>query len=270
MRDGDVPSEPAAATPSSRIGLVGFGASHIVAIAQAFSEARTPDSVRLDLAVLQFRERIYKPLLVTRAGKRAVNDELDAALSRQIEEKRPPFLFCSLLGGTYAVHGLINHPQPFQIFLPASHDAGGAALPAAAQVIPFDVIAAMFERKTETVYTLLAAVMEKTRLPIYQICPPPPIGEEEHIRQRPGTLDASLIDRLGIAPRALRRALWLALTDVMRRRCRALGGHFIEPPAAAVDEAGYLRSAYYSIDPIHANSRYGDLVLRQLAEIAGA
>jgi hypothetical protein len=270
MHDAAVPIEPIAAAPSSRIGLVGFGASHINAITQAFKEARTPHAALLDIAVLHFRERVYKPLLVTRAGKRAVNDKLDAALSLRIEEKRPPFLFCSLLGGTYAVHGLVNHPQPFRIFLPASHDACGEATPATADVIPFDVVAAMFERKTETVYTLLAAVMEKTRLPIYQICPPPPIGEEEHIRQRPGTLDVSLIDRLGIAPPALRRALWLALSDVMRRRCRALGVYFIEPPAAAVDEAGYLRSAYYSTDPIHANSRYGDLVLHQLAEIAGA
>src|SRR5579862_2210589 len=164
MRDGAAPSEPIAATPSSRIGLVGFGASHINAISQAFKEARAPHAARLDLAVLHFRERAYKPLLVTRAGKRAVNDELDAALSRQIEEKRPPFLFCSLLGGTYAVHGLVNHPQPFRIFLPARDDSSGAATPAAAHVIPFDVVAAMFERKTETVYTLLAAVMEKTRL----------------------------------------------------------------------------------------------------------
>ncbi len=267
MRDGALPSEPAPAEPSARIGLVGFGASHITAIAQAFKEARMPQAMRLDIAVLHFRERVYKPLLVTRAGKRAVNDEFDAALSRQIEEKRPPFLFCSLLGGTYAVHGLVNHPQPFHIFLPASHDACGEAGPAAVQVIPFDVVAAMFERKTETVYALLAAVMEKTRLPIYQICPPPPIGGEEHVRPR---LDASLFDRVGIAPPALRHALWLALSDVMRRRCRALGAHFIEPPAAAVDEAGHLRSAYYSTDPIHANSRYGDLVLHQLAEIAGA
>ncbi len=257
------------AVPSAPLGLVGFGGSHINVIANTYRQARNSHWAGLDISFFRLRDPAYRPLLTARHGKQGhVNEKLRAEMEQQIREKRPPFLFCSLAGAAHIVIGLVNHQTPFHVLPRCDEAEQSLVLRPRTRVIPYDVVVGMFERKTDSIYALLAAVMEATDLPIYQLCPPPPIGDEEHLRQNPGKLAKEIIEEFGIAPKELRRTLWLAYTQVMRARCRALGAVFVEPPETSFDRDGYLERAYYSTDAVHANTAYGDLVLQQLAAIA--
>lgn len=267
----DVPTESAQAperAPSERIGLVGFGGSHIGAMITACKESPAQWSARFDISFVPFREPAYQPLLQRRDGKHEVNEKLSAEIQRQIRQKRPSYLFCSLLGGGYIVDSLINHPQPFYVLPPSGAGKQNLQMNPEARLIPYDAIVNKLGRQTAGAYALLAAVMEATGLPVYQICPPPPIGDEAHIRQYPGTLSPELIAQLGIAPKELRCTLWLAYVDVLRAKCRAVGAFFVEPPEEVFAPDGCLSSRFYSRDAVHANWKYGDLVLQQLADIA--
>jgi hypothetical protein len=183
-------------------------------------------------------------------------------------------MVCSIDGNSYYVHGAINNPRRFDFILP---DAPDLPVSTDTELIPYDLI---HEKLLSDFRPLMAAVnaaTSRTNVPVYNISPPPPVGNPEaiarainqaaeHFQSDWWLKEQRNLVALGVAPPTLRFKLWCVLIDAMRQLCREFSVHFVEAPTAAKDSEGFLREEY-RLDGFHGNARYGELVVQQLIEI---
>jgi hypothetical protein len=170
----------------------------------------------------------------------------------------------SVIGGNqYAVFGTIQHPQPFDFFLPGSDP--GEADPGV-DLIPFRPLYQYFSESLRLGDgQTIAALRNSTKAQIVHLLAPPPKGENEYIEKHHDTLFAAAgISSLGVSPPALRMKFWELQNRAIEEICKELGVQTLAPPADAADPDGFLRRAFYAGDATHANGRYGELVLQQL------
>jgi hypothetical protein len=76
-----------------------------------------------------------------------------------------------------------------------------------------------------------------------------------------------VVEDFGVEKAESRLKLWLLEERLMAEWADSLGMRFLPAPRAAFDDRGFLKEIYYDDDVTHANSGYGALVLRQIAEI---
>jgi hypothetical protein len=247
--------------------IVGFGASHIEAIERACINPTLPRPEGISATILSTRRQPYYPAVVeTAIGQWRINPAFQKDLAAQIEAKAPVLLFCSLAGGEYAVYGFAQHPNAFHVFDPLRHEE--IHLKPGTQIVPYDALRHRFARALGGAYALAKWVVTEFDRPLYQLCPPPPIGDNGHVARAARPELRRQLNDLGPAPRSLRLALWRAYTDAMRMQCQEVGGIFMEPPDAAFDSDGFLHADFFGRDLIHGNPSYGRLILQQLAEKA--
>ena len=98
---------------------------------------------------------------------------------------------------------------------------------------------------------------------------PEVLGGRDRGRRAEVELPAGVFaDRLhrGVTPARIRAKLYRIHSDIIEQRCAALGVEFLSPPAEAADAEGFLKPAYWTQDPTHANRAYGALLLKQIEE----
>lgn len=97
----------------------------------------------------------------------------------------------------------------------------------------------------------------------------PPIGDQADQRAAQNTLMAHFVNA-DIAPPPLRMKIFDVQTDVYTRCAAAFGAVFLEPPAAALTQDGFLDMAFWATaDPTHGNAAYGRLVIDQIKAVIG-
>ncbi|QYK40884.1 MAG: hypothetical protein KF887_16010 [Paracoccaceae bacterium] len=169
----------------------------------------------------------------------------------------PDVLCLALEGNFHNVIALLNDPEPF--FMVPSIANG--------HFIPRDMMRSHMELRHQRTLRLAKVICEMfpARLRIV-LDPPPPAGDEAHIRRHPGIF-ADKID-LGLSPTALRIAAYQLQSDLFRNHAKELGAEFLPSPSVAHDENGMLASRYWNNDPTHGNAAYGSLVLDQIEELS--
>jgi hypothetical protein len=125
-----------------------------------------------------------------------------------------------------------------------------------------DMMRGVYERR-------LLAIRNATNCRVYQLAPPPPKKDTDFILRKPKAVFVELgILEHGVSPASLRLKLWKLQLRVMQRLCQEWGTQYLPVPSGAESPDGFLKPEYYAPDETHANASYGELVLRQLEQVA--
>ena len=177
----------------------------------------------------------------------------------------------SIGGIAHFAHGSVSNPKPFDFVVPESPNI---PLDRDATLIPYDLIRKKLRSDLAHGMDVIKQIRSYTDVPVYQLSPPPPVGDPDaivaHINAATARMSERWIEKLqsdlkshGIAPRALRYKLWLAFVDVAKQLCAEFDIIFLASPPETKDCDGFLREEYRR-DAFHANPRYGELIVRQL------
>jgi hypothetical protein len=233
---------------ASEILIVGM--SHVAAIKAALPKEQ---NARINVVFLKPDEKIIGP---------------DGRIARP-DFGTPSVICLCLAGNIHNIVGLFESPVPI-----AMANSKGHVVPddRTRFLIPRAMMWAWFLEAHEKFFPLASALASafSDTFPdsrIIHLCPPPPIADIQPILGNPGLFADKM--HLGIAPRALRIALYELQVSLYRGVADRLGAQFILPPKDACDEDGFLLGEYSLGDPIHANAAYGRLVLSILASEIG-
>lgn len=178
---------------------------------------------------------------------------------------RPDDLLVSVIGGNqHAVFSTIQHPQPFDFFLPgdtAPADSRG-------ELVPFRSLYEYFRsslRRGDG--EMIAALRRSTKARVVHLLAPPPKRKNNWIEHYHDTFFATEgIGQLGISKPELRMKFWRLQSRALNEIGGELDVEVMGPPGAACDADGFLARDCYAGDATHANAKYGELVLQQLEE----
>jgi hypothetical protein len=169
----------------------------------------------------------------------------------------------SMIGGNqHAVFSTIQHPRKFDFREPESD----AATDDGAEIIPYRVLASFFEHGIRNRDgKSLEALRQATVARVVHIVPPPPKADNAFIQQYHESVFANEgITAHGVSSPRLRLKFWALQKRLLEALCAELKIEVMLPPAAAVNQHGFLASEYYANDATHANHFYGELLLREV------
>jgi hypothetical protein len=208
--------------------------------------------------------RIYR-LLKEKDGK-AVGDSTLEDFCSDIRGFRPDDLVFSAVGGNqYAVISTVRDPISYD-FMSSPDDR----ISPGAELVPFRTVAGYISKGVRgAIGPVLKQIREATSARVFHLAPPPPKKDNKFIRTHFESRFADLgIENMGPTPAGLRLKCWQVQLDCLAELCRELGITLVRPPSRGVTAEGYLAPRYYAKDVTHANRRYGEIVLRQMLELA--
>ena len=112
---------------------------------------------------------------------------------------------------------------------------------------------------------LLSALGRYVRSPAMVLPPPPPIGAEFLTPENLGVFAAKVAIH-GVAPDSIRLRAWLYQKRLMQQIAASCGLGFLELPQEVFSDRGLLDERFQGSDPIHANTAYGEVILRHVAD----
>lgn len=243
--------------------LLAIGASHFAAIQRAHETRVNWPLGRYGLTTIQVREKRFLPLTVAGKDGPEVNVELRSAISSALSGGSFRSVLCNVGGFEHTLLSLVNHPRRFDFILPSEEHL---ELSENAELLPYSAVIRVLRAHRTPFLTIHRYLRSITDLPIIQICPPPPIGNDQHIIAHPGIFGEKIKD-LGLSPPVLRYKMWRSYLSILQRECTELGSQLIEPPSDAIEQGKYLSESYWGIDPTHGNTAYGELILRQIDQV---
>lgn len=231
-----------------------IGHSHCEAIAQALAEARESFG-----AISVYRLQDKRPSEHSISLSEACELAADASPDDRI--------FLSVLHGYHNLLGLVRSGDAFDFFLHPDERPD----PDAKVRVPHRAIASAFDAQFEDV-DKIRALITCASCPIFLVSAPPPKWSNEFIlerfmRPKNRVYRNKVVEDFGVEKAESRLKLWLLEERLMAQWADSLGMRFLPAPPAAFDDRGFLKEIYYDDDVTHANSGYGALVLRQIAEI---
>lgn len=237
-----------------------FGDSHTVAIAQAMA-FRGDASEPMLPAIELYRLRKAK-------GNEVLGDTDLEQFCRIISQLEPTDAVFSAVGGNqYAVASTVRARPYFDL---APRIEIGDLSRGECELIPTRVLEGYISSGVvNSDGPMLRRIRASTRARVFHITPPPPKQDNDFIKEFHETRFAE--EGLGnLEPHApeLRLACWNMQRSCLAAFCAEIGVELLPPPPATVGEHGYLERHYYGKDVTHANRRYGEQVLRQIAAVA--
>jgi hypothetical protein len=178
-------------------------------------------------------------------------------------------VFSAVGGNQYAIVSTVRTPLEYD-FLTPSHDQKG--ITKGAELVPFRALAGYIEKGVRgTVGPVLNQIRESTKARVFHIAPPPPKEDNGFIAKNfESRFAGEGIEDFGPTNPLLRLKCWKVQLTCLAELCAELGIGLVAPPKPAVTAKGFLAPRCYANDVTHANRRYGEFVLKQMIEIAGA
>ena len=261
--------EPDRSQSGDAMEILIVGQSHVAAIRAAGDARRARDPAAPRTRVLHTLQQRFAPEIVgggegEGAGFAAPLAPVFApALADEIAERivrRRPLVVSAIGGNVHNALALVRHARPFDFHLSGED---GPPLDPAAEPVPEALIVAALEpalARDRLRLELLTAIAG----PLVHLESPPPVADDAWIAAQ---ADAWFVARgmavRGVAPAALRYRMWRLTSRLMAATVASLGGRVQPAPAAALDEAGYLRLDF-AADTTHGNARYGEAVIAAL------
>jgi hypothetical protein len=245
---------PSAAAPTVLL----FGDSHSDAIQRAVARRLTKGGVA-PLKVHRLLKKHWKSGVVV--GDTTLEDFLGI-----IGGLRASDIVLSMVGGNqHAVFSTIQHPVPFDFLEPGAE----AVIAPAVEIIPHRVVASFFAdwlKKGDG--RSIEAIRNATKARVIHVIPPPPKADNAFINAHHETVFAREgISAQGVSPPALRMRFWRLQTRLLAKFCKSIGVEVLMPPGRTLDEEGFLGKDFYAKDATHANSAYGEFVLREVDKL---
>lgn len=199
--------------------------------------------------------------LISRGKAQFGNTELDDVLEKISALKSADLLVLSFLGTMHNITGLFEHENPFSVYAPGET---AVSIPAAAEVIPFKLLEAMFDEGVRE-DVKVKRFAEMAACPVVHLFPPPPkefFAKSGKVR----VVEGKQIEFRFARP-DVRLALWKCEIDSVERYLKEIKVASFGPPLKAVDDGGFLLPAFHASDATHANSEYGALLLDEFLKI---
>ncbi len=207
-------------------------------------------------------------IYASRFSKKKANGAIIPGLEEKdalnlLRKARREDVFVSVLGGNqYNTLGLLEDAQPFDLIDPVNHAHPEETT---ARIVPLGQMAASFDNFVSGMRPTLLRLKDNFAGRVFHLNPPPPKGDNEFIKKNAeGHFRSGGKVILNVSPANMRRRLWLAQGQALKRMCDSLEIGFLEVPKEAIDENGFLGRDVYGADATHANTHYGELVLRNI------
>lgn len=231
--------------------LLCIGHSHVSCVARAARAGRYP------LQALNFWKM---PGAIRRESG---GPRFDIATERRLREYDGP-VFSMIGGGAHVVLGFLVHPRRFDFVLPSD-----PALPLeeAAELIPSLAVRRLLESQMSEYFVLMSQVRGLCAGRMFHVEPPPPFADPEKMH---ASIRWDMYpDRCReVSPVALRYKLWRLHSQILSHWCAGNGVDLLPVPAGTTDADGCLSEPYCGDHGVHANERYGALVLEQMKQLA--
>ena len=242
---------------------VGIGHSHIMSLVyaqQARASSGQQPATHLHWILLQDED--LQPNLVPAGGRTVLNPVLRRRFDKEIASlpQVPPFLCASVSGNEYYYVGFTEHPRRFDFSLPERPDL---QVRSGVEIIAPSLMRKTMERSMENALSTMAALRQATDLPIVFIQSPPPLANNDFIRENCGPFREAIQEN-GVSPASLRMKFWLLQSSIYRQKADELGCRYLEIPQEAMDSSGFLLETGSWPDSVHANAWYGEMVLQQI------
>ena len=138
----------------------------------------------------------------------------------------------------------------------------GLPLQNGVQIVPFQTVQDTMRSALASAIEDLAGLRSVLRCPLYLVAPPPPIFDVDYLNH-PLNAFWSKAETLGISPPAFRYKLWKVQSDIYAAAASAMDAQFVDPPATAVTQDGFMAERGWHPDGVHGSSWYGKQVLDQ-------
>ena len=197
-------------------------------------------------------------------GKPFGDIPLDKAC-KQVSNLGPDALVvCAFGGNQHSVLSLVQQPRPFDFTLPGEP----FSLAPGAELIPFHAIRMLLAGSLTAEFSKVMALQEAAHGPVVQLPPPPPKADEAHILRSVETYFVEQgLTRHGVTPAAIRLKVWRVQIMILRELCGKAGVILLPNPPETLTPDGFLAPEFYAKDATHANRRYGQSVLNQIAAL---
>lgn len=102
----------------------------------------------------------------------------------------------------------------------------------------------------------------------YVLCPPPPVGDWDHVARHPGVFRETL--ERGPAPAEVRLSVYAILRECIAEVAATLDAIYVDLYDQASGADGFLAAEYLNPDPTHGNTDYGKMILSRMAKEVAA
>ncbi len=253
--------------------LLLIGNSHANCVANALKRKLFPAvSAGLAIRIVSTGSSAFPGgLVVTDSeGRRISNPVVTRALNQAVTDaRRSEVWLLSVTGGNFASRLSMFRPaRTTHVALP------GETFPAALDAemfVPVDAIATTLRRQLASFDEMLGLWPSDALSGWMHLEAPPPCADSDwmfaHLPE--GTRQLAISRGLpalradDISPAPLRMRLWEAQSAVVREIVERRGGHYLLPPADALDADGFLPTANCG-DAIHGSIEYGGMCLESV------
>ena len=237
--------------------VLAIGSSHLFAIQRGYERLIANKKSSHLLNFVQLRDERYRPHFAGDGTRYRLNAVLQAEIEKCLRVRQTIAVLACVGGGKHIEVGLTCHPRPFDFVLP---DFSNSSFDKSAEFLSYGLVRDSLERIDQPFFTILRLIRELTTLPIWQLCPPPPINDSARIAH---AISSKAVVKHQVAAPELRYKLWRVQADNVAAFCQKSGIEYIRPPAAAIDNNGYLKEQFVSTDAVHGNVLYGELALEE-------
>lgn len=230
-----------------------IGDSHVDALKDALADGH---EAALDFQVFR--------LAKLKNGKPFGDIPVDEARRQVRALGRDGLVVCAFGGNQHSVLSLVQHPRPFDFALPGEP----LSLKPGAELIPFHAIRMLLAESVTASFRNVTSLQEVASGAVVHLAPPPPKADEAHILRSVETYFIEQgLTHYGVTDAAIRLKMWRVQTMILRELCGKAGVIFLPSPAETLTPEGFLAPEFYAKDATHANRRYGQSVLNQIAAL---
>jgi len=249
--------------------IVAMGHSHLARVKSAFDERNLPpagagpaDEIPVWLHDVWVHNTEYAG--PSDQGEILFNSYVLAQAQSQIIDMSD-VVYCVQFGGSgHVVLGLQRLNPTFDFVSP---EAPELPLEAGALVLPSDLVAKALEEHMGAYILQLRALREAVTQPIICLETPPPYEDDAYVASHLGSYVTNPENVVGAA---LRRKLFLLHSQKVRAFCEASNIEYLPAPPNTLTDDGFLVREAYGEDATHANTWYGEQVIRQIeAHVSG-
>lgn len=218
---------------------------------------------RFDIRTIQLRAEPYSPNFDVEIGPRRLSENFKRSVRDALRGFQPDAVLAMLSGQEFQAISLLNHPVRYEFAAPGDNVSIASEL----QSVPYVVMRAEVRRLVSMVVSVFHEFLGTLYdCPVYQVVPPPPVGDEDHILAYPGPF-MEIAATQGVSPAPFRRRMWRLYRDVLREEGDKMGIRTLDCPGVCIED-GYLKPEYRANDPVHGNAKYGHAVFDRVTRIA--
>jgi hypothetical protein len=232
-----------------QVAVICAGNSHLAAISRA-AEKQHKRLIEFRLKDIRKADKAHQPDL---------NRRLMLDMRSAIEAENVQHVFCFVGGGTPAILGLVQHPEPFDFTIP---DRSDLPVMPHAEAIPFDAVSEMMGRILQRHFRQLRR-LAKLSAKLVQIETPPPVPDSEYLLAHASAYEDAAA--LGISPLHLRYKLWYLHSRLFEEFCGEADIEYLRNPDEIFDKDGFLKRRYWG-DVVHGNEEYGAVILERIEQ----